>query len=162
MFPINITALDAIIFDFDGVLTDNCVYVFEDGREVAKCHRGDGLSFEYIKKHNLPVYILSKEKNSVVTRRAEKLKIQVFSSVDNKGAALRDLAKEQDYNLKRLMFIGNDLNDLPALNMVGYPVAVADSHAKVQKAACYTLSTKGGLGIVREVTDDLLSFENEG
>ena len=97
---IKINSLDAIIFDFDGVLTDNKVYVFQDGKEAVKCNRADGLGFDILRENKLPVFILSTEKNEVVKFRAEKLGVPAIHGVDNKGETLKKLVDEYKFSLK--------------------------------------------------------------
>ena len=87
--------IKAILFDFDGVLTDNRVFVDEDGREMVCCHRGDGLAFDVLKQTHLQLFILSTETNLVVTRRWEKLRIPVFQSTKYKKSSLERLASEK-------------------------------------------------------------------
>ena len=98
---IKINSLDAIIFDFDGVLTDNKVYVFQDGKEAVKCNRADGLGFDILRENKLPVFILSTEKNEVVKFRAEKLGVPAIHGVDNKGETLKKLVDEYKFSLNK-------------------------------------------------------------
>ena len=150
--------LDAIIFDFDGVLTDNKVYVFEDGSEAVKCSRADGLGFDILKKNKFLVFILSTEKNEVVKFRAKKLGIPVLYGVEDKGTALKNLADKHEINLNKTMFIGNDLNDKPAMDIVNYPIAVADAHQEIKNISCHVLQSKGGEGVVREIIESILEL----
>jgi YrbI family 3-deoxy-D-manno-octulosonate 8-phosphate phosphatase len=160
MEKISINNLDAIIFDFDGVLTDNTVYVFEDGREAVRCNRADGLGFNILREKKVPVFILSTEKNEVVRYRAEKLKLPVIQNAKDKAKALKNLADEHGYNLNKLMFVGNDLNDLSAMQIVTYPIAVADAHPSIINISWKVLSSKGGDGVVREIIESLIDFNN--
>lgn len=151
--------IDLIAFDFDGVLTDNRVIVFEDGREAVICNRADGLAFDFLRRVSMPVYILSKERNPVVEARARKLGVPALTAVDDKAEALAELCAENGYALERTIFVGNDVNDLPVLKTVGHPVAVADSHPDVRDAARYVLQTRGGDGVVREIVGSLVGFD---
>jgi 3-deoxy-D-manno-octulosonate 8-phosphate phosphatase (KDO 8-P phosphatase) len=150
--------VDLIVFDFDGVLTDNSVFVFEDGREAVRCSRADGLAFDMFRAAEIPAVIMSTEHNTVVTARAKKLKLPVVQAIVDKAAAIRTLVADQELDLARIMFIGNDLNDLPALSIVGWPVAVADSHERVRQASRIILQTKGGSGVAREVAESLFGL----
>jgi YrbI family 3-deoxy-D-manno-octulosonate 8-phosphate phosphatase len=150
--------IDAILFDFDGVLTDNRVWVFQDGREAVACSRADGLAFDWFRAASLPVWIVSTERNEVVTRRAQKLKVPALQAVTDKAVALRTLAEEQNFALDRLIFVGNDVNDLPAMRLVGYPIAVADAHQAVLDIAAYRLATRGGQGVAREIAETILNM----
>jgi len=150
--------VDLIVFDFDGVLTDNSVFVFEDGREAVRCSRADGLAFDMFRAAEIPAIIMSTEHNTVVAARAKKLKLPVVQAIVDKAAAIRSLAADQELDLARIMFIGNDLNDLPALSIVGWPVAVADSHERVRQASRIILQTRGGSGVAREVAESLFGL----
>ena len=152
--------LDALIFDFDGVLTDNRVLVFADGTEAVFCNRADGLAFDYFRAHAFPVYIMSTETNPVVQARGAKLQVPVMDNVSDKAAAIAELCKTHGYDTARLMFVGNDLNDLPALDAVGYSVAVADAHPKVLSAANHILTTRGGDGVAREIMESIIGLKD--
>lgn len=150
--------LDALIFDFDGVLTDNRVLVFDDGREAVWCNRGDGLAFDFLRRVGLPVHILSRETNRVVAARANKLGVPAHSGIGNKAEAIVKLCAEQGFDPARVMFVGNDVNDLGAMRRVGFPVAVADAHPAVREAARIVLATDGGMGVVREIVETVIAF----
>ncbi len=148
--------LDLVIYDFDGVMTDNRVLVLEDGREAVFAHRGDGFATELIRAKGLPQLILTTEKNPVVRKRAEKLKLDIIHSCSNKRAALLEFCKENNYQPERTLFIGNDLNDYEALKVVGYPAAPADAHHEVLKIAKLICQTRGGYGVIRELADRIV------
>tara|TARA_B100000787_G_C15987825_1_gene204494 strand:+ start:52 stop:534 length:483 start_codon:yes stop_codon:yes gene_type:complete len=158
MQKIPLSKIDAIIFDFDGVLTDNKVLVCEDGTEAVFCNRSDGLAFDYLRTLRVPIYIMSTETNSVVLVRAKKLNIPVFNAVGDKGELLIKLCREKKYKLPKVMFVGNDINDIPAMLKVGISVAVADSHKRVLEIADIKLSKIGGSGIVSEIIEEIISF----
>ncbi|GAA1552604.1 cytidylyltransferase domain-containing protein [Brevibacterium picturae] len=145
--------VDGLVTDFDGVHTDDGAYVDEDGNEQVRVHRGDGLGVSRLVKSGLPVMILSKERNPVVTRRAEKLHVDVTQGVDNKAKVLAAWIDEQGLDAARVAYVGNDINDLEAFDVVGWPIAVADAHPKVLAAARVVLDRPGGKGAVREICD---------
>nr|WP_319020949.1 acylneuraminate cytidylyltransferase [Brevibacterium sp. FME37] len=145
--------VDALVTDFDGVHTDDGAYVDEDGNEQVRVHRGDGMGVSRLVKSGVPVMILSKERNPVVTRRAEKLHVDVTQGVDNKSKVLASWIEEQGLDAARVAYVGNDINDLEAFDVVGWPIAVADAHPKVLAAARVVLDRPGGKGAVREVCD---------
>ena len=124
----NIKNISLFVFDFDGVLTNNIVHIDENGKESVSCSRADGLAFDVLKKLNKPVYILSTEKNPVVIERAKKLNIQAIQGVSDKVEAIKELADENNYNLKNILYMGNDLNDYLVMKLCGYSVCPADSH----------------------------------
>ena len=153
---ISVEDIDLVVYDFDGVMTDNRVLVLEDGREAVFAHRGDGFGTELIRKKGLAQLILTTEKNPVVRKRAEKLKLEIIHSCQNKEQALKEFCQKKRYVLERVFFIGNDLNDYDALNIVGYPAAPADAHPDVLNIAIFVTKARGGYGVVREIADRLL------
>jgi 3-deoxy-D-manno-octulosonate 8-phosphate phosphatase (KDO 8-P phosphatase) len=156
---LSIDMLDAICFDFDGVLTDNFVYVDQDGIETVRCSRSDGLAFDALNKLKVPVYVISSEKNLVVTARAKKLKINVIQGASNKVEILSQLAHEKNYDLSKFFFVGNDLNDFNAIKACGFSACPSDSHLLIKKISTYQLKTKGGSGVVRELIEDLFQID---
>ncbi|MBD5787080.1 N-acetylneuraminate synthase family protein [Cellulosimicrobium terreum] len=148
--------LDALVTDFDGVHTDDHALVDLDGTEHVRVHRGDGLGIAAVRDAGLPFLILSTEQNAVVTARATKLRVDVLQGVDDKASALAAWLAERDLDPARVAYVGNDVNDLPALRLVGWPVAVADAHPDVIAAARLVLTRRGGDGAVRETCDALL------
>ncbi|HIA37079.1 MAG TPA: hypothetical protein EYN89_10230 [Flavobacteriales bacterium] len=117
---ISLEGIDALIFDFDGVLTNNLVHLDQEGKEWVSCSRADGLAFDVLRKLEKPAYIISTEENPVVTARAKKLKIQALQGITNKVDALCALAKEHNYNLNRILYVGNDLNDYYVMQTCGF------------------------------------------
>jgi len=151
--------LDAIVFDFDGVLTDNRVWTDQDGREMVACSRADGLAFDVLRRLPLKLFILSTEQNPVVSARAKKLKVAVFQGVGNKKEALQELARERGFSLARTLYVGNDLNDMPAIEVCGFSACPADSHPRVIEAATFRLKQPGGNGAVRELVEHILCID---
>jgi len=146
-------SISALVLDFDGVLTDNKVLVLEDGSEAVLCNRSDGLGLEQIKILNIPVLVLSTEKNPVVKARCEKLGLECVYGIQDKSSALKKWLEKASLDISNVIYVGNDTNDLLCLNAVGCGVAVNDSHEKVKKAAKVILDSNGGEGAVREITD---------
>lgn len=141
--------------DFDGVFTDNRVMVDQDGREAVLCNRSDGLGLERLKGLGVPLLVLSKERNPVVQARCNKLKIDCLQSIDDKGPALAAWCADRGIALANVIFVGNDINDLPCLEVAGCAVAVADSYDEVLDAADVVLTKPGGHGALRELADAL-------
>lgn len=151
--------IDAFIFDFDGVLTNNRVYLNANGQEWVCCNRSDGLAFDVLRALRLPTFILSTEKNPVVAARANKLKVPVLQGVDNKLDALMALASEHNMSLDRILYVGNDLNDYHVMNACGYSVCPADSHEKIKQLATVTLRSNGGEGVIRELLENVMELD---
>ena len=156
---ISLSDIEAFVFDFDGVLTNNLVHISQDGQEWVSCSRADGLAFDVLRKLKIPAYILSTEKNLVVTERAKKLKIQALQGVSDKVKALKLFSTENRYKLNRVLYVGNDLNDYEAMKLCGYSVCPSDSHNKIKKIADIVLKTQGGKGVVRELLEDVLEID---
>ena len=149
----NLEKVKLVIFDFDGVFTDNSVYISQDGIESVKCHRSDGLGISKLKALKIPTYIISTEPNIVVSVRAKKLKIPVFQNIKDKSKSVKILCKELGIKLENTMFVGNDINDIPALKIVGFPVAVFDAYDEIKPHVMYKTKKRGGHGAVREICD---------
>jgi YrbI family 3-deoxy-D-manno-octulosonate 8-phosphate phosphatase len=147
-----------LVLDFDGVLTDNHVYVDEHGTESVRCSKEDSMGLSQLRKAGFPVLILSSEKNAVVQKRAAKLQIPCISGVDDKVVMFRQLVAERGLRAADVVFVGNDVNDLGCLAEAGCGLATADAHPKAKAAARGALSRCGGLGAVREVCDAVLEI----
>jgi len=145
-----------VVLDFDGVLTDDRVYVNQHGEETVAAHRGDGMGISQLKKAGIEVVILSKEKNPVVKARADKLGIPAYQGIDEKGKELQSLMADKGISSEQVVYLGNDINDLPCFPLVGLAAAVADAHPKVIERAQLVLSKNGGYGAVLELSDLLL------
>jgi len=155
----NIDDIDTIIFDFDGVLTNNLVYLNQEGIESVACNRSDGLAFDVLRKLNKPAFILSTEENSVVAMRAKKIKIPAIQGVSDKVEAIKKLADENNYNLKNILYVGNDLNDYLVMQVCGYTACPIDSHPKIKEISENILTAKGGNGVVRELLEQVLNLD---
>lgn len=149
--------VDAIVTDFDGVHTDDTASVDADGRESVRVSRSDGMGVALLRRAGIPLLILSSEMHPVVRARAEKLGVPVVHGLDDKVTALREWAAGHGIPLGRVAYLGNDVNDLPPMAVVGWPVAVADARLAVRSAARVVLHRGGGAGAVRELADRVLA-----
>jgi 3-deoxy-D-manno-octulosonate 8-phosphate phosphatase (KDO 8-P phosphatase) len=143
--------LSLILYDFDGVMTDNRVIVREDGLESVVCNRSDGLSISIIKQWGIPQAIISTETNKIVIARASKLKIPVVHGVADKKETVLAYCRELNINPQETLYIGNDINDLDAMLAVGYPVCPNDAYKEIQDIAKCILPVNGGYGVIREL-----------
>ncbi|WP_370420988.1 NTP transferase domain-containing protein [Streptomyces sp. QH1-20] len=148
--------IDAVVLDFDGTQTDDRVLIDSDGRELVAVHRGDGLGVAALRKAGLALLVLSTEVNAVVAARGRKLRVPVLHGIDRKDLALKQWCEEHAVAPERVLYVGNDVNDLPCFDLVGWPVAVADAHDVVRGAARAVTSAPGGHGAVREIASWLL------
>jgi YrbI family 3-deoxy-D-manno-octulosonate 8-phosphate phosphatase len=138
-------------------MTDNKVYVMQDGREAVACNRSDGWGLSQLKKTGIPLLVLSTERNPVVRARCEKLGIPCLQGYEEKSIALRQWLDEHEIDPDRVIYLGNDVNDLPSMRIVGYPIAVGDAYPEVMEVSRLVLSASGGSGAVRELTDLILN-----
>ena len=145
-----------VVFDFDGVMTDDRVWVDQDGRESVAAHRGDGMGIALLRKAGIPAVVLSTEPNPVVAARCKKLQLPVQQDLKDKANALRKLLAERQVNPAQAVYLGNDINDLPCFPLVGCAVVVADAHPTARAAADLVLEHNGGHGAVRELIDMIL------
>ncbi|MET7696223.1 N-acylneuraminate cytidylyltransferase [Streptomyces sp. NPDC005485] len=154
--------IDAVVLDFDGTQTDDRVLIDSDGKEFVSVHRGDGLGIAALRKSGLKMLILSTEQNPVVAARARKLKIPVLHGIDRKDLALKQWCEEQGIAPERVLYVGNDVNDLPCFALAGWPVAVASAHDVVRGAARAVTTVPGGDGAIREIAGWILgpSFDS--
>lgn len=147
----NLSNIRLLVYDCDGVLTDNRVLVSETGEEYALFHRGDGYGVRMLKELGIRQIIVSTEENPVVEHRARKLKIDVIHSVMDKRTSLLQYCQEYGFALEDTMYIGNDLNDLEAMQVVGVCGCPHDAEPEIQDI-CHWISTKnGGQGVIREL-----------
>lgn len=147
-----------VVFDFDGVMTDNRVLVAEDGRESVFCSRADGLGMQMLSRAGVGCLVLSTETNPVVSARAAKIGAECVQGLgDAKGEALRTILRDRALDSAAVAYVGNDVNDLECLRQVGVPICVADAYPAVRRAARYVTERPGGKGAVREVCDLVLA-----
>ena len=151
--------IDAFVFDFDGVLTDNIVFLDQNGVESVACSRADGLAFDVLHKLRKPAYILSTENNPVVTARANKLKVFALQGVSNKVEGINKIAEKEGFSLQNVLYVGNDLNDYQVMQLCGHTACPADSHIAIKGISDIVLKTCGGKGVVRELLEDVLSLD---
>jgi len=142
-----------IVFDFDGVFTDNRVFVFEDGSEAVCCSRSDGIGLQALKGRGIEILVLSSEPNPVVSARCRKIGIPCIQGCHDKVTTLQTLLNEQEMDWEELAYVGNDINDLGCLIRAGLPIVVQDAHPDVISQAAYRTRRPGGQGAVREVCD---------
>jgi YrbI family 3-deoxy-D-manno-octulosonate 8-phosphate phosphatase len=156
---VDIDLVELFVFDFDGVLTNNKVIIGnEPGQEFVECNRADGLGFDALKKLSIKSYILSSEKNSVVQSRGDKLQVPVLHGITDKAASLTNLSKELSVSFDKIFYIGNDINDLNAIDCCGFSACPADSHRSVKQSVDFVLKSHGGEGVLREILEDIFQL----
>lgn len=141
------------VFDFDGVFTDNRVWVNERGEESLAFSRSDGLGLRRLDEVGVEYLIVSLEENPIVGARARKLRADCVQGVEDKLSLLRERAERLGLALEDTAYVGNDVNDAECLSAVGVPVVPADAWPEVRSLARWVLSRPGGSGCVREFCD---------
>lgn len=153
-------SIELIVFDFDGVFTDNKVIVSEKGIESVICDRSDGYGIELLRKNGFKLLVLSKETNPVVKARCDKLGIPLIYNCQNKKSLLCDYLNEHSINNNNVIYVGNDLNDYECMITVGCSVAPSDAHPVIKSISRIILNHPGGNGAIRELSEILIEKEN--
>ncbi len=154
-FPSKVSLM---VMDFDGVLTDNRVWVNDKGEEMIAANRSDSLGLSLLRENKgIEFLVISKERNLVVEARCRKIKVPVLQAVDDKAAALNQVIREKSLKPSEVIYVGNDTNDLPCFPIAGFTVAPADSQPEILRRADLVLTQNGGHGAVRELCDILCS-----
>ncbi len=156
-----IRALRFVAFDFDGVFTDNAVWVSESGQELVRCSRRDGFGLESLRRLGIGLAVVSTEVNPVVGLRCRKLQVDCIQACADKAATVRKIVAEFGSALAHTAFVGDDINDLPALELVGLPVIVADAHPALRRPDYLRTTCPGGHGAVREFCDLIANIREE-
>jgi 3-deoxy-D-manno-octulosonate 8-phosphate phosphatase (KDO 8-P phosphatase) len=152
-----LSRVNLVVFDFDGVFTDNAVYISQDGSESVHCWRSDGLGLARLRDVGSSAYIISTEVNPVVAVRATKLKLPYKQGVIDKATEILLICGELQIDPQLTMFVGNDINDIPAFQSVGMPVGVADAYPEIYPHILFKTQKRGGYGAVREICDLIYS-----
>lgn len=148
-----------LVLDFDGVMTDDRVWVDADGTESVAAHRGDGMGIAQLMRVGIPAVVLSTETNPVVAARCQKLGLPFVQGVADKRAALVSLMQERGVDPASVVYLGNDVNDVDCFPVVGFAAVVADAHPLAKAEADIVLHRPGGRGAVRELCDRLVGVE---
>ena len=153
--------IQMVVFDFDGVFTDNRVLVMQDGTEGVFCSRADGFGLAALRSAGVQSLVISKAVNPVVGERCKKLRIPCIQGCDNKQEVLTREIRQLGISLERVAYVGNDINDIECLEIVGLPVCVADAWPPVKEFSKIVTKAKGGYGAVREFCDFIVDIKNE-
>ncbi|MBE0698632.1 MAG: hypothetical protein IH586_17070 [Anaerolineaceae bacterium] len=148
--------VELVIFDFDGVMTDNRVWVDQNGSEMVAAYRSDSMGLNQLRKAGIAAMVISTEINPVVAARCQKMKLPYKQGVDDKAALLKSILAERQIDPGRVIYVGNDINDLPCFPLVACALVVADAQPAALRQADIILSRRGGYGAVRELCDLLL------
>ena len=152
--------INLLISDFDGVFTDNSVFISENGIESVRCNRSDGIGIALLKESGVEFIVCSSEKVNIVKYRANKIGFESYVDVKNKGYFIRNYLSKKPFNQSNVAYIGNDVNDLSAFDSVGYKIAVKDAYPEIILKADKILNCKGGYGAVREACEHIIKINN--
>ncbi|MEA4907840.1 MAG: acylneuraminate cytidylyltransferase [Chloroflexi bacterium] len=148
--------VDLVVFDFDGVMTDNRVWVDQDGREMVAANRSDSYRLSHLMRAGVKAVVISTETNPVVAARCKKMRVPVIQNVPDKTVTLTAYLQENQIDPQHTVYLGNDINDIPCFPLVACAVAVADAQPEALREADLVLSENGGHGAVRELCEILL------
>lgn len=144
-----------IVYDFDGVMTDNRVFVDQKGNESIAANRSDGMGIGMINRLGIKQCIVSTERNKVVQARADKIGLEAAHGVADKASIVIQLAATKGVSLSEVLFMGNDTNDRDAMGLCGFRVCPSDAHPAILALADYVTEAPGGHGAIRELADVL-------
>ncbi len=150
--PIEIPEIKMFLTDCDGCLTDGGMYYSEQGDELKKFNTRDGMGFALMRQKGIITGIVTSENVDLNRRRAEKLKLDILEvGCKDKVAAVKRICEEHGINLRNVCYVGDDINDLEVIKMVGFGCCPADAVLEVKEVAKYISKTKGGNGVIREI-----------
>ena len=153
---LKINKIILVIYDFDGVMTNNKVYIDQNGNEMVQINRADGLGIAEIKKLGIKQIIVSTEQNPVVSARAIKINIPCLQGIEDKKETIMDYCLKNNIDLNNVAYIGNDINDKDAMEISGLTFCPSDGHESIKEISDHILKTKGGNGVIRELLDLLM------
>ncbi len=142
-----------VVFDFDGVFSDNRVWTNDRGEESVACFRGDSQGLRRLDEVGVAYFILTSETNDAVPARARKIRSECIRGIEDKLPVLREQLERRGVSPEETAYLGNDVNDAECLAVVGLPVVPADAWDEVMPLARLVLTRAGGNGCVRELCD---------
>ena len=149
----SLSEIRLVVFDFDGVFSDNRVWTNDRGEESVACFRGDSAGLRRLDEVGVDYFILTSETNDAVPARARKIRLECVRGIEDKLPVLRRELERRGVSLGETAYVGNDINDSECLASVGLPVVPADAWAEVMPLAGMVLTRAGGQGCVREFCD---------
>lgn len=150
------------ITDVDGVLTDGSLILGNNGEEFKSFNSQDGMGIKLLQKNNINVAIITGRSSKIVKNRAEELAIkEVYQGIDDKIKIFNSLLEKFSLDNEEVSYIGDDLNDLPVLEKVGFSFSVNNGVERVKKKVDYVTEKSGGNGAVREAAELILDIQND-
>ena len=157
---IKASKIKVVLTDVDGVLTDGGMYYSTKGDIMKKFHVRDGMGVTLLRKNDIPTIIVTKEKNEIIKQWSKKMKIdKLLMGIINKEAVLEKICKNYDVQASEICYIGDDINDLGLLKLVGLSATPSDGIIEAQKICDYICKNNGGNGVFREVATMILSSQ---
>ena len=150
---LDFSKIQAILSDFDGVWTDNKVHTDNYGNETVVCNKYDSSGLPLLANYGIPIFIISQETSLCVAERLKKLNLISILSCDDKASAVRTLLADHGLDANSTLFVGNDINDIPAFNEVKYSACPLDSHPSILGMSNYISPKPGGQGVIRDIVD---------
>ena len=156
-FEIIMKDIKLVAMDCNGILTDGSMYYLENGLQMKRFHVLDDMGFVLLKRHGILTAIISGEENALIAKRAEELQADyLVMGESDKLEALRAICKEREIEFTECAYIGDDVNDLPAMRACGLSFAPPNAHPVVRNSGAYVTAATGGNGCFREVADQIL------
>ncbi len=140
-----------IVTDFDGCLTDDRVWLNQDGEEFVAANRKDGLAIKRLKNLGIEIVIASTETNKVVLARGNKIGVEVLQGLSDKAESIEHYLNQKKLSWNDVWYIGNDVNDLGAIRKAKFSICPYDAVKAVKKEVDLKLKTKGGYGVLSEL-----------
>ncbi len=155
--PMDFPEIKMLLTDCDGCLTDAGMYYSENGDELKKFNTRDGMGFAMLRERGIITGIITSESVALNRRRAEKLKVDILEEgCKDKASAVKRICNKYQIAPGNTAYVGDDLNDLEVIKMVGLGCCPADAAASVKNASDFVTEAKGGEGVIREVVDQIL------
>lgn len=148
-----------LFLDVDGVFTDGCVYFGPDGELLKKFDMRDGMGLEILRQHDVEVVVITSERSKLVEQRMKKLKIdKVYFGVKDKYAVLHDIMLREGLNAKNFAYLGDDVNDLASMLLVGWSFAPNNGMAIIKHNADFTVPADSAAGAIRYVCEHIMKY----
>lgn len=154
--------VEAFIFDVDGVFTEGGITLMPDGDFLRTYHAKDGYAVTYATSEGFPIFIISGGRGELIKRRFEMLKVtKAYTNIGDKPKVLREIVEQYGIDLANTVYMGDDIPDLPVMQMVGIPVCPADACPEIIEAAAYVSQFPGGRGCVRDIIEQVLRAQDK-
>ena len=156
----NIKKIKLVITDVDGVLTDGGMYYNQEGECMKKFNTKDSMGMELLLQNKIKSILLTRENSKIVKERAKKIKIaELYSNISKKEEMLPEISKKYNVTNVEIAYIGDDINDIEIMKLVGFSATPMDGNFAVKKISNYICKTNGGQGVFREISDLIIQLK---